>query len=659
MSSSAAAEITCILNVFKRFSIFEEQLAAVRSQTIQPKRIIVWNNAPEHHEALMKYASKDLIVVTTSRNMGVWARFFSVYPLLSGQFVCVFDDDTMPGSRWFENCVDTMKTYNGLLGTIGVIFESGDTYERERRVGWDEPNETAEYADIVGHSWFFKREWISTFMKELPNIDEKYLTCGEDMHLTYTLRKYLHIPTIVPPHPPSNKALWGADKAKSWEYGNWNSTFCDTGIGKFHEAITDYQARGLEKIRVRENAIRKWSTCLDYFLDKLRRREPFSIMRYADGEKYVLDNTTLTNCDHWTFRSGSILNKQLLSALKMTNTNVYYGVSGPSDCTETYKYYYNTILNKSNITYANVFVNQNYQKWVQFLKEFDSECIVISCNRPASGKIGAVRVLEHVPISDKLVNDWDTRCDEYLAIVKKLAARYNRTLFFVSAGPLSEVFIQTMYELNPDNTYLDVGSSIDEFTKGFITRPYQTSNDSSNVLDLQVLSADIPTFTGGWSYTQKEMNEFFRHVVFFPSMSILEFGSGDSTIKLYDYFKRHVDNLTFYTYESDPTFIMKHDSIHYMSYDIEKMDDVVIPDIQFDIVLIDGPNGDKRSKWYSKIIKNVKAGTIILVDDFNHYKCFSEELDKNFKYELLSHSDEPFVPYGEHSWKIVRVIECI
>jgi hypothetical protein len=96
-----------------------------------------------------------------------------------------------------------------------------------------------------------------------------------------------------------------------------------------------------------------------------------------------------------------------------------------------------------------------------------------------------------------------------------------------------------------------------------------------------------------------------------------------------------------------------------MSYDIEKMDDVIIPDIQFDIVLVDGPHGDNRSRWYAKIRKNVKAGTIILVDDFNHYTCFSEELDKNFKYELLSHSDEPFVAYGEHSWKIVRVIECI
>jgi len=243
----------------------------------------------------------------------------------------------------------------------------------------------------------------------------------------------------------------------------------------------------VEYIKRQETTIRTWSTCLDYFLDKLRNKEPFAIMRYADGEKCVLDNTTLTNCDHWTFRSGCMLNKQLLNTLNMMNTNVYYGISGPSDSLEIYEYYYNTIPNKTNITYANIFVNQNYQKWVQFLKEFDTECVLISCNKPVSGKIAAVRVIEHIPISDKLVDEWDVRCEEYTATMKNLAARYNRTLFFLSAGPLSEVFIQTMYDINPNNTYLDVGSSFDEFTKGFITRPYQISNDSSSdVLDLTV-----------------------------------------------------------------------------------------------------------------------------------------------------------------------------
>lgn len=169
----------------------------------------------------------------------------------------------------------------------------------------------------------------------------------------------------------------------------------------------------------------------------------------------------------------------------------------------------------------------------------------------------------------------------------------------------------------------------------------------------------LPSFSGGWSYTQREMEEFFSHVVYFPNMAVLEFGSGDSTIKLYDHFKRYVDNLDFYTYESNSNFIGSHKGVHYISYSESNIDEVVLPRIQFDVILIDGPNGDKRSKWYSKIKENVKTGTIILIDDFNHYQCFSDELDKNFKYETLSHHEEMFVAYGEHSWKIVRVVECL
>ena len=45
-------------------------------------------------------------------------------------------------------------------------------------------------------------------------------------------------------------------------------------------------------------------------------------------------------------------------------------------------------------------------------------------------------------------------------------------LFFISCGPISEIIIHKLYESNPNNTYVDVGSSIDEFVHGYKTRPY-------------------------------------------------------------------------------------------------------------------------------------------------------------------------------------------
>jgi hypothetical protein len=166
----------------------------------------------------------------------------------------------------------------------------------------------------------------------------------------------------------------------------------------------------------------------------------------------------------------------------------------------------------------------------------------------------------------------------------------------------------------------------------------------------------IPQFDGGWSYTQKEMISLFRFIEYRNTYSILEFGGGSSTEKLYNHFAKYTTNLCYYVYETDSKYSPNIPQLDVIMYDQSTIDSLEIVDHIFDLILVDGPNGDKRAKWYSKIRKNVKPGTIILVDDFNHFDSFSTELNKNFEYELLDHHDEPFVAYGEHSWKIVKVI---
>uniref|UniRef100_A0A6C0KPD1 Methyltransferase n=1 Tax=viral metagenome TaxID=1070528 RepID=A0A6C0KPD1_9ZZZZ len=171
------------------------------------------------------------------------------------------------------------------------------------------------------------------------------------------------------------------------------------------------------------------------------------------------------------------------------------------------------------------------------------------------------------------------------------------------------------------------------------------------------MTQEIPQFAGGWSYTQREMTELFKHITYPEKYSILEFGSGASTILLYNHFIKYVKELLFVTYESNMNYsISDNPGIIYVYYNENNIPSVPITSGTYDLILIDGPNGDKRSLWYQKIRPNVKEGTILLVDDFNHYACFGEELDRNFHYEILSYHDEPFVAYGEHSWKIVRIL---
>jgi len=223
--------ITVILNGYKRGNQLNEQLEALESQTVKPDEILLWYNNPGDDTPINYDIGTKIPVAYCNYNFGVWARFAFALNAKS-EYVCIFDDDTIPGSRWLENCMSTMKVKEGLLGTVGLLYTNPNPptlssyYEHYHRFGWPTGgnNETVVEVDLVGHSWFFKKEWLSYMWRELPN--PKYNTCGEDMHFSYMLQKYANIPTYVPPHPISDKSLWGS--LKGGEYGGDQNSLWET-----------------------------------------------------------------------------------------------------------------------------------------------------------------------------------------------------------------------------------------------------------------------------------------------------------------------------------------------------------------------------------------------------------------------------------------------
>ena len=207
----ATATVGCVLTAYKRMHNLAAQLAAVRAQTVKPTAIALWHNdggTPINPQLLA-----NLTYVKAAPNMGVWPRFLLGMEL-NTDYVCIFDDDTIPGSRWLENCFTTIKMHRGVLGTVGVIFKhetrqgmyKGDSWIRH---GWPNPNQQIIEVDIVGHSWFFERDWLRAYAAE-PRCG--YSTCGEDYHLSVACQKQLGLKTYVPPHPVADKSLWGSLK---------------------------------------------------------------------------------------------------------------------------------------------------------------------------------------------------------------------------------------------------------------------------------------------------------------------------------------------------------------------------------------------------------------------------------------------------------------
>ena len=218
-------DITVVFNGYKRPANLKEQFDAVTASTIPPKNIMYWQNSMPDVQYDNNYINK-CISSMSNTNFGVWSRFYYALNARTN-WVCIFDDDTIPGKKWFENCLETQKAHPGLHTTIGVIVNHAD-YGFERRIGWDGPNEFPELADFGGHAWFFHRDMLSHFCRELPPIDHVF-SVGEDMHFSWMLQKYSEYKTWVPPHPISDREMWGS--LKGWEYGgDCHSTAGSGGI---------------------------------------------------------------------------------------------------------------------------------------------------------------------------------------------------------------------------------------------------------------------------------------------------------------------------------------------------------------------------------------------------------------------------------------------
>lgn len=203
--------ITVILNSYKRAQYLPEQIQAIKNQTVPAEEIMIWSNKPEDST---QYNVDDLgvKVAYANHNFKFHARF--AFGLLAKtEYVAFFDDDTIPGPKWFESCLKHSKE-DIILGSTGVRY-LGDAYDPHEKYGWNGiKNDKLEDVDLVGHSWFMKRSTLKYLWQQDPISWEN----GEDIQLSGFSYLYGNIKTAVPPHTLENKEEWGS--IKGMDYGN-------------------------------------------------------------------------------------------------------------------------------------------------------------------------------------------------------------------------------------------------------------------------------------------------------------------------------------------------------------------------------------------------------------------------------------------------------
>jgi hypothetical protein len=201
------AGITVILNSYRRPYNLEMQIEAIRKQSIQPTQIWLWVN---QHEDNTQFDHSKLDVDRIFDNDHNWKFYgrFAAALLADTEYIAIFDDDTVPGDKWFENCLDNMRTDQGIQGSAGIILKNNQYYMQHDRCGWPTQNSQSQRVDLVGHAWFFKRDWLHYLWREKPFTWDN----GEDIQFSYLAQKYGGINTYCPPHPHGDISLHGSTK---------------------------------------------------------------------------------------------------------------------------------------------------------------------------------------------------------------------------------------------------------------------------------------------------------------------------------------------------------------------------------------------------------------------------------------------------------------
>jgi hypothetical protein len=230
--------------------------------------------------------------------------------------------------------------------------------------------------------------------------------------------------------------------------------------------------------------------------EKYKSGENFSFTRFSDGELFIMQgkrillsddkvvidqkvhNFGYTKEDHKDFQPerDKYITDAVNAAYKHKQKNYYVGLScrccvGDEDCDWMKEQRGD---DDEYLTYSNLFVNQNYLRFLKYMvPEFKKRKCVVVCNENSNidglRNIGIDVVKSFSIGTNAIVNNFNLP-EEIEKWIDDNEIKDHT--FLLAATSISNLIAHRCFSKNPNNTFLDVGSTLNKFLGMAVARGY-------------------------------------------------------------------------------------------------------------------------------------------------------------------------------------------
>jgi hypothetical protein len=226
---------------------------------------------------------------------------------------------------------------------------------------------------------------------------------------------------------------------------------------------------------------------IEFIHTKLKNKEKFAFSKYADGEFRILANQhiNLLAKANGEFKydpndiSDSLYRQELVHSFQYQHQNYYVGIGCKCCMGDTS---FNWMKDNSgqpplNLTWANIFVNGNY-------KYYQKNIIPLYSNYEVVMVVNHKAKLDSLPFN--VIKDFRVGTNAYKEdynLFKEINYWVNENniknkLFLFCAGPYGNILTWKLHQNSQNNTYIDVGSTLDPYLELGKTRGYLKGADT-------------------------------------------------------------------------------------------------------------------------------------------------------------------------------------